>query len=102
MSNLNKDILSYIFKELEDDNKALYSCLLVNKLWCEAVVPILWRNPLGTCKVQNKMSLLNMLLSLLPKESKRILKKILRIKIPKFRNYLFDYIGFLKNLNLED
>ena len=45
MSKLNKDILFLIFKELQDDSKSLFSCLMVNRLWCETVVPILWRNP---------------------------------------------------------
>ena len=45
MSKLNKDILFLLFEELQDDSKSLFSCLLVNRLWCETVVPILWENP---------------------------------------------------------
>ncbi|RIA91912.1 hypothetical protein C1645_766330, partial [Glomus cerebriforme] len=63
---------------------------------------MIWRDPLRTCKVKNKRLLLNMFLPLLSKESKEILEKFIKIKIPKFRNYLFDYIGFLKYLNLEN
>jgi len=45
MSKLNKDILFLLFEELHDDSKSLFSCLLVNRLWCETVIPILWRDP---------------------------------------------------------
>jgi len=54
MSKLNKDVLYIIFEELYFDinhksltktKKSLHSCLLINKLWCEIAVLILWRNP---------------------------------------------------------
>uniref|UniRef100_U9SJ23 Uncharacterized protein n=1 Tax=Rhizophagus irregularis (strain DAOM 181602 / DAOM 197198 / MUCL 43194) TaxID=747089 RepID=U9SJ23_RHIID len=43
MSKLNKDILFLIFEELKDDSKSLFSCLMTNRLWCEIVIPILWK-----------------------------------------------------------
>ncbi|RIA91438.1 hypothetical protein C1645_875422 [Glomus cerebriforme] len=45
MSMLNKDVLLLILEELQYDSKSLYSCLLVNRTWCETAVPILWKNP---------------------------------------------------------
>ncbi|RIA92247.1 hypothetical protein C1645_820931 [Glomus cerebriforme] len=45
MSKLNSDILYHIFQELNKDRNSLFSCLLVNKLWCELTVPILWKCP---------------------------------------------------------
>ena len=42
MEKLNFDCLNLIFKELTDKN-FLHSCLLVNKKWCNIVVPILWK-----------------------------------------------------------
>ena len=45
MAKLNKDILFLIFEELQVDSKSLFSCLMVNKICCETVTPILWRNP---------------------------------------------------------
>ena len=43
MSKLNRDVLYLIFKEFhEDDKKTLHSCFLVNKNWCEMIIPILW------------------------------------------------------------
>src|ERR1041384_8333353 len=43
MSILNLDCLNIIFNELEEDKNSLFSCLLVNKEWCNVAVPILWR-----------------------------------------------------------
>src|SRR6266540_1491897 len=44
------ETLCLVFKELigQEDLKSiktLFSCLLVNRLWCQAAVPILWRDP---------------------------------------------------------
>ncbi|GBB87763.1 hypothetical protein RclHR1_14260004 [Rhizophagus clarus] len=39
------NILKYLYK----DHKTLFSCLLVNKQWCEITVPILWRKPWKLC-----------------------------------------------------
>src|SRR5438045_6564122 len=38
------DCLNEILENLEDDKITLHSCLLVNRLWCEVSVRILWRN----------------------------------------------------------
>ena len=39
------DCLNDIFEYLEKDKFSLHSCLLVNRLWCEVAVRILWNNP---------------------------------------------------------
>ena len=58
MPRLNKDILFLIFEELQDDSKSLFSCLMVNRLWCETVIPVSWRNPwCYNMKYSNKSSL---------------------------------------------
>src|SRR6266536_4322363 len=44
MSKLPADCLNDIFEYLEDDNVTLYSCILVNRLWCEVSVRIFWRS----------------------------------------------------------
>ena len=38
------DCLNEIFEHLENDTATLHSCLLVNRLWCQVAVRILWRN----------------------------------------------------------
>src|SRR6266498_820960 len=65
MSQLPDDCLNEIFEYLEYDKITLYSCLLVNRLWCKISVRILWRN------IRNY----NTLIACLPNESKEILYK---------------------------
>src|SRR3954468_3140865 len=63
MSHLPADCLNEIFEYLEEDKFTLRSCLLVNRLWCEVSVRILWR------RIRNY----NTLIACLPNESKEIL-----------------------------
>ena len=65
MSQLPADCLNEIFEYLEEDKATLRSCLLVNRLWCEVSVRILWRS------IRNY----NTLITCLPNESKEILSK---------------------------
>jgi hypothetical protein len=58
MSNLNRDVLYLIIEQLQDDANTLCSCLLVNKTWCEIIIPILWKNLWKYFKWKNTMSLL--------------------------------------------
>src|SRR6266498_3222859 len=78
-----------IFEHLED-KVDLYSCLLVNRLWCEISVRILWTN------IQNY----NTLISCLPNESKEILRKNKIILTPTSNPPLFNYILFIKSLSI--
>ena len=65
MSQLPSDCLNEIFEYLEEDIVTLRSCLLVNRLWCEVTVRILWRN------IRNY----DTLIACLPSESKENLHK---------------------------
>jgi len=58
------DCLNEIFEYLKD-KMDLRSCLLVNRLWCEVSVRILWTT------IQNY----NTLIACLPNESKQVLHK---------------------------
>ncbi|PKC62177.1 hypothetical protein RhiirA1_465496 [Rhizophagus irregularis] len=101
MSKLNKDIFYLIFEELQNDNKALYSSLLVNKTLCEIIVPILWRNPWKYLANGNKNLLLNVIISHLSDESKNNLKiQGVNLPIVLSQKLLFNYISFCRHLNL--
>ena len=73
MLKLNKDVLLLILEELQDDNKSLYSCLLVNRTWCETTVSILWKIP-GRIHLTGKAEsiLFNVILLHLSEESREI------------------------------
>src|SRR3954452_13723834 len=106
MSKLNKDILFMIFNELfhDYDYNSLFSCLLVNRYWCETAVPILWRNPWRyQMKEYQKKSLFNIIVSFISEESKEFLTSVLppsTYDIPSF-DYL-TYCRSIINYNLYD
>src|SRR3954470_8284947 len=80
MSKLSIDILSIIFEELEKENSTLYSCIFVNREWCQITIPFLWKNPWKRIddyqnNGANKYKILfKCFLMMMPKESKEFLK----------------------------
>src|ERR1044072_6147569 len=105
MSKLNKDILFLLFEELQDDLKSLFSCLLVNRLWCETVIPILWRNPwCYDMNDQKKSSLYHIIILSLPNHSKEFLisQGIQLFPTSTLSEFLsFDYLSFCKSLDIK-
>ncbi|PKC07017.1 hypothetical protein RhiirA5_500954 [Rhizophagus irregularis] len=103
MLKLNKDVLFLIAENLQDDMTSLYSCLLVNKSWCEATVPILWKIPgrmILTKKAEDK--LFYVILLHLSKDSKDILKKQgIDLYTETYRPTSFNYINFWRHLDLQ-
>ncbi len=84
---LPADCLNDIFDYLQD-KVDLSSCLLVNRLWCEVSVPILWTN------IQNYRTLI----ACLPNESKEILhENEIIISPPTSKPPLFNYVRFIKS-----
>ncbi|RIA88657.1 hypothetical protein C1645_877231 [Glomus cerebriforme] len=98
MSELNRDIIYLILKELKDDKKSFHTCILVNKTWCEMIIPILWKDPWKYLKEGNEILLLNVIISHLSDESKEKLTQ--HYKVLLYHKPLFDYIKFCKHLNL--
>src|SRR6266496_3256520 len=68
MSQLPADCLNEIFEYLEDDRFTLYSCIIVNRFWCEVSVRIFWRN-VWNYSISNFRTLVDCL----PNESNEIL-----------------------------
>src|SRR5436190_9596660 len=84
--------LNDIFECLEEDKITLHSCLLVNRLWCEISVRILWTS------VWNY----DTLIACLPNESKEILYKNGIIpSTSTSKPALFNYVAFIKNLEID-
>ena len=101
MSKLNKDIFFLLFEELQNDSKTLFSCLLVNRLWCETVIPILWRNPWcfeDIINYQNKSSLFYIITFSLPDDIKEFLKS--QGILISYQSPLFDYLSFCRSINM--
>jgi hypothetical protein len=99
MSKLNKDILFLIFEELKDDKKSLYSSILINKIWCEVAIPILWKDPWKN--LIKERSLLETVVSFLTNESRNyMISQGLNLLIKPDKPPLFNYISFCRYLNL--
>src|ERR1041385_1352461 len=101
MSKLNRDVLFLILEGLSNDRKSLHSCLLVNRTWCEATIPILWNNPLKFCQTKDaKNILLNVILLHLSEELRDTLKNKEIDLLESYQRPLFNYINYWRHLNL--
>ena len=96
MPQLPADCLNDIFEYLEDDKATLYSCLLVNRLWCATSVRLLWRD------VQYYSTFnFSTLIACLPNDSKEILSKNgITISTPTSKPPMFNYAAFCKVLSI--
>src|SRR5688572_14296496 len=107
---LPADCLNEIFDYLEDDKVNLHSCLLVNRLWCEISVRILWRNVWSFRYTVDKQfqsvvssQILITLIACLPNESKDLLYKYGKYeKIFPTPPPLFNYVSFCKVLSIDE
>ena len=100
MSRLNEDVLFLMIGEFQNDIKSLHSCLLVNRTWCKATIPVLWKNPYKF-RLTNEATnmLLNVILLHLPEESKDILKKnqVINLFVESSQQPSFNYISFWRS-----
>ncbi|CAB4477821.1 unnamed protein product [Rhizophagus irregularis] len=102
MSKLNKDVLYLIFEGLQDDSKSLFSCLMVNRLWCQTVVPILWRNPwCYDINYYTKKYLFAIISSYLSDDVKESLtRQGIQLLTVSRQLLLFDYLSFCRSINV--
>ncbi|PKY26360.1 hypothetical protein RhiirB3_441638 [Rhizophagus irregularis] len=47
------ELTNGIIQYLHHDYKTLYSCILVNRLWCHSAIPLLWENPFSNKFLKN-------------------------------------------------
>jgi hypothetical protein len=106
MSMLNEDILFLIFEELQDDPKSLFSCLMVNKLWCETTVPILWKNPWSYTSInyRKKRNLFIIIAHYIFDNIKKFITEEESFQLPSVldKSLLFDYLSFCKSINVDN
>ncbi|RIA90731.1 hypothetical protein C1645_823032 [Glomus cerebriforme] len=106
---LISDVLTEIFEYLDDRDeiigsqktfRSLYSCLLVNRRWCESAVSILWRSPFHRCHKRGGKILVQTLLNCLNVEEREDLYDDgICLPFNKSDCPIFDYPNFLKNLD---
>jgi hypothetical protein len=100
MANFNKDIILLILNELQLDKNSLYSCLLINKFWCETTIPILWKNPWKDLPREKEKSQSKVIVSHLSNEVRENLKRKHDIILPEAMKLSFNYISFCRYLEL--
>ncbi|GBC03630.1 hypothetical protein RclHR1_05220007 [Rhizophagus clarus] len=95
MSRIPVDCLNEIFEYLEYDKFSLRSCILVNRLWCELSMRILWRD-VWNYSTSNFITLI----ACLPNESKEILyENGIIISASTSKTPTFNYASFCKVLS---
>ncbi|CAB5375482.1 uncharacterized protein OCT59_017381 [Rhizophagus irregularis] len=108
MANLlHSDCLLRIFQYLEEDYVTLYSCSLVDRYWCQTVIPILWSNTLRIKELKEKSEtiqgylIINTYLSTLPIEKKQLFIDK-GINLSSISNYLptFNYSSYLRVIDM--
>ncbi|RGB26997.1 hypothetical protein C1646_820033 [Rhizophagus diaphanus] len=88
------DIIKYFY----NDYSTLYSCVLVNRLWCRITIPILWENPFSI-PIKN-YNVIGIYLHYLNDDLKTKLNKYYEINKLFPSTTLFNYPMFLKILNI--
>ena len=63
--------LENILSQFKNDLCSLHSCLLVNRYWCQLVIPLLWSQPFELVKETSSHKIIRTLISCLPKETKK-------------------------------
>ncbi|RGB25313.1 hypothetical protein C1646_771924 [Rhizophagus diaphanus] len=87
-----------VVKYFHNDFSTLYSCILVNRLWCRLVTPLLWENPFSIRT--RKYNYLEIYVQYLNDDIKAQLKEYKVINNSLFSNTFFNYSMFLKHLNI--
>ncbi|CAG8577093.1 7802_t:CDS:1 [Funneliformis mosseae] len=119
MSTLPGDCLAQIFSYLDEDSKSLYAFIRVNRLWCVNAIKYLWKQPLRfalilkstpdyTLRHRTKTGKLtetfikclihNEMVSGGDIQNKRRRSP----RVPLVSPPLFNYIGFIRRLDLDD
>ncbi len=97
--HIPNECLQEVFKHLdENDTKTLFSILLVNRLWCQNIVSILWKNPFNFNKSKFPFKMNLILLSYTDEEPINPLKESNLFYIPKVTT--FNYPSLIKQLDI--
>uniref|UniRef100_U9U6K3 F-box domain-containing protein n=1 Tax=Rhizophagus irregularis (strain DAOM 181602 / DAOM 197198 / MUCL 43194) TaxID=747089 RepID=U9U6K3_RHIID len=95
------ELAEEIIQYLRDDISSLYSCILVNRLWCRIAIPLLWEDPFSV--PTQKFDFIKILLRSLNDEDKTRLIVKYGFNNNEFSpKTLFNYPGFIKRLNTQN
>ncbi|CAG8753096.1 8875_t:CDS:1, partial [Ambispora leptoticha] len=94
MNAIPNECLFEILNNFRTSHGILFSCLFVNRQWCENAVQILWSEP-NECFKERR--LIKIYLSLLNSKEQALLIPF-DIILPKKQNRLFDYSSFTQSI----
>ncbi|RIA84581.1 hypothetical protein C1645_832077 [Glomus cerebriforme] len=88
-----------ILKYFHNDYKTLYSCILVNRLWCRLAIPLLWEDPFSK-KFPKNCNFVEIFLHFLNDDDKTKLNEHeINYNLISSKNVLFNYPTFIKSLS---
>ena len=93
LPEITNEIIQYFYH----DYNTLYSCILVNRLWCRLAIPLLWEDPFSI--PTKNYSFIYIYLSSLNQYDKAKLREYGIIDDSINSNTLFNYPKFIKYLN---
>ncbi|CAB5201461.1 unnamed protein product [Rhizophagus irregularis] len=94
LSELTNEIIQYLRK----DFSTLYSCILVNRLWCRLTIPLLWEDTFSIKKPKN-YHFIEIYLHFLNEDNKAKFNEYCFNNVLEFTNTLFNHPSFIKYLD---
>ncbi|CAI2178774.1 19407_t:CDS:1 [Funneliformis geosporum] len=96
------EIFRQVFEHFLKDKHSLFSCILVNKTWCEIVVSILWSEPFQIIKEPSATLITTYLSCLDVNEREILIKSGIDLSNLLKRKPSFEYASFLRHLKYVD
>ncbi|RGB32485.1 hypothetical protein C1646_762855, partial [Rhizophagus diaphanus] len=104
LPELTNEIIQYFRKDIS----TLYSCILINRLWCRLAIPLLWEDPfpkkdLFLSECLKNLHFIEIYLCKLNEDVKTKLYKygVNNNLISSNSTLLFNYLSFIKYLNID-
>uniref|UniRef100_U9TAI7 F-box domain-containing protein n=1 Tax=Rhizophagus irregularis (strain DAOM 181602 / DAOM 197198 / MUCL 43194) TaxID=747089 RepID=U9TAI7_RHIID len=95
------ELTNEIIQHFRKDFSTLYSCILVNRLWCRLAVPLLWEDPFSKHDPKN-CHFIEIYLSKSNEDDKAKFNEYgIKYDLLRSNNTLFNYPSFIKYLNYE-
>ncbi|CAB4404715.1 unnamed protein product [Rhizophagus irregularis] len=93
------ELIYEIIKNFQNDYSTLYSCVLINRLWCRLAIPLLWENPFSY--FTNNYNFIEVYLQNLNDDLKTKINEyqIINYLLPS-NKVLFNYPSFIRYLNI--
>jgi hypothetical protein len=91
------ELINKIIQYFQNDFSTLYSCILVNRLWCRVAIPLLWEDPFSI--PTKNYNFIEIYLHNLSKEDKKKLEEYGFTEELISSNTLFNYPRYIKCLN---